>query len=703
MYGLSCCALAAQVYQQGSQGDTAQRIPRQTVPTTGAIEGLFQNEQLLGLGNVAVTVRNLDTNEAVLARTSGDGVFRVLNVKPGRYSMRTQLEGYQPFSSDNLVVRAGELVNLGATLVRIGSPVSKTIPDVEPGPTYRKLLTPPDGPDMPAPPAALPAGFARFPDRWKFDWPEYRRYGPLEGVPNIPSHSEALYIPGHLFDPFNRNKLKGDYPIIGQQTFLVLNLTSDTLTEGRSLPAASGTDYVVPGSSNFFGRFGQFVMVQNFGFSVDLFHGDTSFKPVDWQIKFTPEVNLNYIATQENGIVNANPEKGTSRLDSHWGLQEAFVEKKLKDLSPNYDFVSLRLGIQTFNSDFRGFIFFDQEPGARLFGNLDSNRYQYNLAYFAMLEKDTNSGLNSMSYRHQQVMIANLYKQDFLVPGYTLQGSYHFNKDDPSVEYNTDNFLVRPSPVGAVVSNGGIQTNAIRAHYIGITGDGHFKRLNVENAFYEALGRDRFNAIANTPPPLIPRWRDINAQMAALELSLDRDWLRYRVSAFFSSGSKRPNSSTERGFDAIMDNPDFAGGFFSFWLREGYHLFGTDVGLNGGDSLLPSLRSSKIEGQANFVNPGIFIYNAATDIKITPKWKAVINLNLIRFDHTEPLELLLFQSQIHAGVGADSGLGIVYRPALSENITITGVFNAFIPFQGFKDIYTGSTLYSVAVNVRFRF
>jgi len=34
---------------------------------------------------------------------------------------------------------------------------------------------------------------------------------------------------------------------------------------------------------------------------------------------------------------------------------------------------------------------------------------------------------------------------------------------------------------------------------------------------------------------------------------------------------------------------------------------------------------------------------------------------------------------------------------------LTGVFNAFMPFQGFKDIYTGQTLFSGAVNVRFRF
>ena len=657
---------------------------------------MFQNEQHLGLGNVSVTIRSQETNQAVNVRTSGDGIIRVLNLRPGRYSLRAEIEGYRTLDRDDLVVRAGDLVDLEATLVSTSAPAQKTIPDVDSGPSYRVFPLPdPGAPDTSVAPGLPPPDktFTAFPNRWKFDWPDYRRYGPRDEVP---------YIPTRWYDPFNRNKLKGDYPIIGQQTFLSINLTSDTFVDGRTIPLPNGLVTVNPNSSTFFGGFSQFAMVQNFGFSFQLFHGDAAFKPIDWQIKITPEVNVNYLAVQDMGVVNANPVIGTTRLDAHLGLQEAFVEKKIKDLSDNYDFVSARIGIQTFNSDFRGFIFFDQNLGARIFGNLASNRYQYNVAYFAMLEKDTNSGLNSMDFRHQQVMIANVYKQDFFHPGYTIQASYHFNKDDPSVFYDTDNFLVRPAAVGAVFSQGKVQTNSIRAHYIGITGDGHFGRINVNHAFYQVLGRDRFNAIAQALSFQTTR-RNINAQMAALELSMDRNWLRYRVSAFFASGSKNPGEHTERGFDSILDNPNFAGDFFSFWNREGIRLLSSGVGLNEGDGLLPSLRSSKIEGQSNFVNPGIFIYNAATDMKITPKLRGVVNLNLIRFDHTDSLQYVLFQQPIHAGVGADNGFGLVYRPLLSENIVFTGVVNAFVPFQGFRDIFNGTTLYSVAVNVHFRF
>jgi len=152
-----------------------------------------------------------------------------------------------------------------------------------------------------------------------------------------------------------------------------------------------------------------------------------------------------------------------------------------------------------------------------------------------------------------------------------------------------------------------------------------------------------------------------------------------------------------------LDNSNFAGGFFSFWNREGIRLTGSGVSLVSGGSLIPSLRSSKTQGQANFVNPGIFIYNGSADVEITPKLRGVLNLNVIRFQHTEPLELILLQAPIHNGVGVDSGLGVTYRPPLTENVVVTGVFNAFSPAQGFRDIFTDKTLFSVAANVRFRF
>ena len=660
-----------------------QRLPRQTPAQASAFQGILRDPSGLGLGGVSITLRNLQNEQSVSATTSGDGVFRILNLPPGRYALRAELDGFQRI--DQTVVVLNGVLAVELTMTPVPAPPRPAPPEPPPGEPYRILpAPPPEGLPEVLPAQIIPPRegvFTPLPDRWKFDWPDYQRYGPRD---------EAPYVKGHWYDPFNRNKLKGDYPIFGQRTFLNLNLVSDTAVTGRKLPVPSGLGSDDPDSAEFFGRMGQFAYSQNFSFSATLFHGDTAYRPVDWQIKFTPEINVNYLKVRENGIVNPDVRAGTARLDAHAALQEAFVEAKIADLSKSFDFASFRAGVQTFNSDFRGFVFFDQEPGLRLFGTLDSNRYQFNAAYFSMLEKDSNSGLNSMAYRNQQVLVGNLYRQDFLKPGYNIQVSFHYDKDDATLQYDTNGFLVRPAAVGLA------RPHKVRSYYYGLTGDGHIGRLNLTHAFYQVLGYDSKNPIAG-------KRTDINAQMAAAELSWDRNWIRFRGSFFWASGDDNPRDGTARGFDAILDNSNFAGGFFSFWNREGIRLTGSGVSLVSPGSLLPSLRSSKTQGQANFVNPGIFIYNGGADVEITPKLRGVLNLNVIRFAQTEPLELILLQAPIHNGVGVDSGFGVTYRPPLTENMVITGAFNAFSPAQGFRDIFTDKTLYSVAANVRFRF
>jgi hypothetical protein len=191
--------------------------------------------------------------------------------------------------------------------------------------------------------------------------------------------------------------------------------------------------------------------------------------------------------------------------------------------------------------------------------------------------------------------------------------------------------------------------------------------------------------------------------MAAAEVSMDKDWARYKLTAFFASGDANPRDGRATGFDSIVDDPAFAGGIFSFWNREEIRLTGTGVALTSPDSLLPSMRTDKTEGQANFVNPGIFILNAGADFDLTPKLTSFANVNYLRFERTAPISLLLFESPIHNTIGMDYSLGFRYRPPLSENMSITGGASALSPGQGFRDIFSGKTQFSLFANVRFQF
>ena len=508
-------------------------------------------------------------------------------------------------------------------------------------------------------------------DRWRIGFPEYDRYGD-KGARG----RDIPFTKGHWYDPYHESKLKGDYPIIGNKTFMILSAVSSTAIELSRTPKPSDVSSARPGSAEFFGRPEALVVNQTFQFTFEMFHGDSTFKPRDWALKISPTFSLpNYLNARENGVVNIDVRRGTNRTDTQVSLEEAFGEVKLADVNANFDFISARIGIQPFVSDFRGFIFSDNNLGARIFGSFDNNRYQYNAAYFAQLEKDTNSGLNRFDLRRQNVYIANIFRQDFIRKGYTIQASALYNDDRRSHKFDRNGFLVRPALIGDV------RPHAIKVGYIGVNGDGHLGRLNLTNSYYYAFGRDDRNPIAG-------RSVHVSSHMTAVEASIDRDYFRFRGSFFWAQGDKNPTDGQANGFDAIFDDPNFVGGQFSFWNRNGIRLTQTGVGLVQPNSILPSLRSSKIEGQANFVNPGIFIYNAGVDVEITQRLKAVFNANYLRFHRTESLEYVLFQPHIRHEIGWDYSLGVAYRPFLINNVTMTFGAATLKPGRGFRDIYT---------------
>jgi hypothetical protein len=525
------------------------------------------------------------------------------------------------------------------------------------------------------------ADFKVIKDRWR------------QGVPEDPRFTN-----GNIFNPYRQNVLKGDYPIIGNDIFMNFDLVLEAVMDVSQLPTPSGVFAAQPGRFEAFGRGRRDSVDGIMVFSFDVFKGDASFKPVDWRFKVTGIGNFNFDNARENQVINFDVRERVSRQKNFVAAEEAFVEYRLGDTtkifpflrgrgsqggrSPEFDTSSLRVGVQQFTSDFRGFIFSDSNLGARMFGNIGSNRWQYNLAYFNLLEKDTNSKLNALTFndtdfRNQNVYIANMFRQDTFVLGYTTQFSLHYNDDRGGFKLDNNNFQVRPAPIGFN------PPNRVRSGYFGVTGDGHFGRYNITHAFYQAIGRETFNAIANRPV-------SINAQMAAAEFSIDFDYIRYRIAAFYTSGDNNPTDGRANGFDAILDAPNFAGGKFSFFNQQGIRLIPTPLSIKDERSLLPSLRTSKIQGQSNFVNPGLTLYNFGIDADITPKLRGFANYNFIRFNDTSSLVYLLNRAPIRRDFGHDVGLGFIYRPLLNENITITAGASTLRGAKGFNTIFTSN-------------
>jgi hypothetical protein len=542
------------------------------------------------------------------------------------------------------------------------SALFRTPRDIPPGYTGRSGVLPSEEQTTP--------DFVPIEDRWRLGFPTWDRYGT-----NHPFDEDAPYAPGSKWDPYRQNVLKGDYPMFGQHVFTDFTASQFLFMEGRNVPTQTGgyESTSRPNQFSFFGHPNQFFVTQFTTLSAEIFHGEAGFKQKDWAIKVTPVFNVNNVALSEVANTNVNVLTGTTRNRTFLAVQELFGEYKLADLSPNYDFLSARVGNQFFNSDFRGFIFSDINRAARLFGTLNANRDQYNLVYFRQWEKDTNSGLNSFHDRNQNIVIANYYRQDFFFPGYTVTGSFHYNHDNPTFKINKNRVLARPDQAGIY------QPHTLDVFYLGFAGDGHIGRINVNHAFYWAFGHDSMNPIAN-------RAQNINAQMAALELSYDRDWMRFRSSVLWFSGDHNVNNGSATGFDGILNNQNFAGGIFSYVQRQTLPLFGVNV-ING-NSFIPNLRSSQIQGQSNFVNPGLLLFNLGQDMDLTPKLKMVNNINFEWFDATNVLQQYLFSGRVHKGIGTDLSSGFEYRPLASDNIIALAGITTLLPGLGFRDLYS---------------
>lgn len=538
-----------------------------------------------------------------------------------------------------------------------------------------------------------PANTVPTTDRWHATgfqpWQRYSR-GDANELPY--AHPEP-----ELWHYYRQSVLKGDLPIRGQDLFLNLTATGEVTLEDRTLTVTRKAATPGPGNFGTFAHVRTQLWLARFGLQADLFRGETVFKPVDWLIRLRPVFSFNHSPARSGGVVSLGP-RGNSgansggspevidpanftyaarpaRNQSRIFLQEAFVEKHLRDLSPNYDFVSVRLGNQSFNSDFRGFVFNETNFGARLFGNYGSNRWQYNVAVFDLREKDLISELNTLSRRGQVVAIANVYRQDFWKKGYTAQFSVHASFDEGGTHHNVDGINVRPAPLGTV------QPHRVTSYYLGWTGDGHLDRWNLSHAAYLVVGHDGFNGLAGQPV-------DIFAHMAAIELSYDWNWIRIKASALYASGDHHAGDGRATGFDSIIDNTNFAGGPFGYYARQGIGLGPTAVGLKPRLSLFPDLRTSKTASQQNFVNPGLALIGTGVDLDLTPKLKVMGAANLLRFVTTDPIKLALGTERIDSSLGVDLSLGLQWRPRLTNNVVISAGYGVLLPGRGYRDSFT---------------
>ena len=407
-------------------------------------------------------------------------------------------------------------------------------PERTPGLPSAAMPQPPPAPTaVPAvSPDLLASRWSRFPDRWRL--------------------VDELGIEGNPFNPYRQSTLKvaiGPSSTIG---FINLSAVSDSVVEPRSFPRAGRRrddgairhqlDLRPAGPA-------RHQPSRRSSTTFSLIKGDTTFQPPDLELRLTPVFNYNYTqASRRRGLVNIDPRKGLTRNDGFlFGLAGRLLSTTICATSPaRYDFDAVRVGIQPFSSDFRGFLFQDSAAGIRLFGDSAKNRYQNKLAWFRRIEKDTNSGLNDLGQplRRDDVYAANLYVQDFPVPGFTSQvTAIHNRNHETGLHYDpATGFQVRPASSigfrGSAPLRGDLSRRQWRRAFPG--------RINLTVSGYYARGTDRNSTFTDSAEP------DISSYFLAAEPSIDLDWARLRLSGAYASGDSDPFSNTEHGFDAIL-------------------------------------------------------------------------------------------------------------------------------------------------------
>jgi hypothetical protein len=561
------------------------------------------------------------------------------------------------------------------------------------------------------PPEAFPTDQLPVPDRWRILTslcPARPAKGSGENAaPPVyelfPNLREVCHSP---FDPYHQNTLKGDHPLAdgkrpaflkGEDWFINLGLVSDTVLEPRTFPIPVGVQTTErPQSLDIFGKDASFVFSQTFIASASLIKGQTAYKPPEIEYRIALAFNYNYADVPERRVLFVEPSKPSHRSDNFLGVQEAFIDYHIRNVSERYDFDSIRVGIQPFQADFRGFLFNDNQLGVRLFGNRDNNRFQYNLAAFWRIEKDTNSGLNNLTekLRDDFVFLANVYRQDFLFSGLTSQLTvvWNRNREGRDIHIDDNGFPVRPALLG------NLRGRNYDVVYVGYNADGHIGRLNLTASAYGAFGEDR-NSIFTT------KSAQITAFFGAAELSYDHNWMRFRLSGLYASGDHNPYDNKETGFDAILENPIFAGADTSYWIRQSIPFAGGGrvISINGRNGMLNDLRSSKDEGQSNFNNPGTILVGAGTDFDLTPELRVSGNANHLWFENTATLQALRQEGSIPNAIGWDLSAAAIWRPKATQNLVFRLSAAALLPGKGFRDLFDNQNghqnYYSVLANI----
>jgi hypothetical protein len=283
-----------------------------------------------------------------------------------------------------------------------------------------------------------------------------------------------------------------------------------------------------------------------------------------------------------------------------WGIQNASIDVMLARTSAQYDFLALRVGQQPMSSDPRGLLLRGAAPGARLYGTAWGNRLQFSLAWARLGGTSPFLGLTrpAQLVRPHDAFLATVYLRDLPVRGLevALVALYDRSRGEQA------------TPWDRISVGGGL--------------DGHIGRLGIGS-----LGMLMVRA---------EQGQQVLAGLGFVELGVDVDWARPRVSALWLSGDR--DGDTSRGaFLPALEAPQISALQSSVWL----------AGLSGRPQQLVPVDAS------SGTSPGLWLAGLGTSLELHPTLTLTADVSALGFPTS-------------AFLGVDMSMGLRWRPWLNE-------------------------------------
>jgi hypothetical protein len=478
----------------------------------------------------------------------------------------------------------------------------------------------------------------------------WRTYN-LEGQPQLTYR---------IHDPYHQNILKADYPIKGDWFLEMTALNTIVHKSRRNLDFSRvfpNQDFI---SHNSF-------YSENLIFGAEFRQHDDTFVPSNFRLQINGVADFRH---------NINAFSDSSDGNAH--LFNAFADVRLMDLGhDNFDLMFLRAGIQGFKSDFHGLVFNDVGLGGRIFGEAKKNRLRYDFAYFKLFQKNPVSGFIDFGRpSSHQVAIARLTWEDFLVPGWNSEWTFHYNNDHRKIVASSN--------------RAGLDT-----FYFGASFNGHIGRWVFNPAFFIVTGHaDQLEAGG-------PAQHYVLAWTGLLDVQYPLDFWNLRFGYMYASGDSNPADRRDTGFDAISDGVVLFGGPLSYWVGENIK-FGPGDFVRA-NSLFPSFRG--VNAAANYINPGMHIFNGGVDAILSPRWQTSVNVSYLRFAETGSYTNRVVILD-HDGA-VETNVFVRWKPFLSqlnENIVFDTGFSVLFPLQGVRGAFQSDrTVFSTFTAFRFIF